>query len=76
MVKQIEASFSPVTSVFTDVARVRTEMENLLLQFERRYGGESEVALRAEQACAAVQRLIWALERQQSEKNAYSAEIK
>jgi hypothetical protein len=68
--------FSPITYVPRDVARIRMDMENLLIQFERQYGGESEVALRAEQVCGAVQRLIWALEREHSEKSADSVKTK
>jgi hypothetical protein len=50
------------------LAELRGRVDGLAARFNEEYGGSNEAAQRAEQLAAAIQRLEWALGRQQSRK--------
>jgi hypothetical protein len=51
-----------------ELANLRGDVDGLAARFTNEYGGGNETAQRAEQLGAAIQRLEWALSRQQSRK--------
>ncbi|HEX5228485.1 MAG TPA: hypothetical protein VFW44_12275 [Bryobacteraceae bacterium] len=52
----------------SELAALRSEFDRLTYRFTLAWGGENEAAQRAEQLSAAIQRLEWALARQQRPK--------
>ena len=62
--KNFSVAGTDLTGVAADLTRLREELESLIAELERAYGGENQVTLRAEQVSGALQRLEWALERQ------------
>ena len=51
-----------------ELAELRAEVDRLTFRFTLAYGGDHEAAQRAEQLAASIQRLEWALARQQRPK--------
>lgn len=51
-----------------ELAELRAEVDRLTFRFTLAYGGDNEAAQRAEQLAASIQRLEWALARQQKPK--------
>jgi hypothetical protein len=49
----------------TELADLRSDVDYLTVRFTREYGGNNEASERAQQLAAAIQRLEWALARQQ-----------
>jgi len=49
----------------TELAHLRGDIDGLAARFSNEYGGGNEAVQRAEQLAAAIQRLEWALARQQ-----------
>ncbi len=48
-----------------ELAHLRRDIDGLAARFSSEYGGSNEAVQRAEQLAAAIQRLEWALARQQ-----------
>lgn len=55
------------TSLSSALAVLRAEFDGLSIRLAREYGRESQVVMRAEQISSAVQRLEWALDREDSD---------
>jgi hypothetical protein len=51
-----------------ELAHLRGDIDGLAARFSNEYGGDNEAVERAEQLAAAIQRLEWALARQQLRK--------
>lgn len=51
-----------------ELAQLRGDVDGLAARFSSEYGGSNEAVQRAEQLAAAIQRLEWALSRQQVRK--------
>jgi len=56
------------SALSAELAGLRSDVERLTVRFTLEYGGSNEASQRSEQLAAAIQRLEWALSRQQLHK--------